>query len=88
MTDPTPSVLANAAATLTNGNPVSSITAQKFFKDFVLDFLMTVPLSVGAVSLLDLQNKAALVTAFLGIGNALIGAGYRAALRWAQSPSS
>lgn len=73
------------ASTLTDGNPVSPFTTQKFVKDLVLDFLLTVPVSLGAVSLLDLENKAALVTAFLGLGNALIGAGYRAALRWAQS---
>lgn len=72
--------------TLTDGTGVSRLTQSKLIKDFVVDFLMTIPISLLAVNISSIpQDEAGLLAAFLGLGNALMGAGYRALLKWGQS---
>lgn len=80
-----------AAAALTDGTGVSPITAKKFLKDFVADFLITAAAMLGATSIVGAVNGiptdvAGGVVIATGILGAAIKAGYRAVLRWATSP--
>jgi hypothetical protein len=71
---------------LTDGTGVSPITVKKFVKDFVADALMGIPPALLAVGVTGVpQDQAALLTAIVAIGGAVVGALYRAALRWSTS---
>jgi phosphate/sulfate permease len=75
------------SGTLTDGTGVSPLTPQKLFKDFVADVLLSGAAALAAAQVLDVGSaiQAPEAATFALIG-AVIRAGYRAALRWAQSP--
>lgn len=74
------------AAAITGGNPVSQLTTKKLVKDFVVDVIMSLPVSGITITAASIQDKAALVAAVFALGNAVGGALLRLFLRWAQSP--
>jgi ABC-type antimicrobial peptide transport system permease subunit len=80
----TPGVVSN----LTDGTGVSRLFASKVVKDLVLDALLSVPVSLVAIGIggLDAAVAAPVAVAF-AVGDSLIRVLYRAALRWAQTPS-
>lgn len=75
-------------ATLTDGTGISPLTGSKFLKDAVLDFLLALPaaLLVAGVTDLPQDEKGFMVAGFAIVGVA-VKAAYRAALRWANTPS-
>lgn len=81
-----PDITAGTAAVLTSSNPVAPITTKKLVKDFVLDFLTSLPASGITITVANIGDKAALVAALFGVVSALGGALLRLGLRWAQSP--
>jgi ABC-type antimicrobial peptide transport system permease subunit len=75
-----------AASTLTDGTGVSKLLGSKVVKDFVLDALLSMPVSLAVINIGDLHAAtAAPVAVAFAIGDGLIRVAYRAALRWAQS---
>jgi hypothetical protein len=76
------------AGTLTDGTGISKITSSKFIKDFVVDLLMSVPPALVAANVGSVpQDRVALTTAAFALGGAVLGALYRAGLRWGTSAS-
>lgn len=81
-----PEITQSAAATLTDGTGVSSITQSKLVKDFVLDVLLAVPAGLLAINVGGIESAlaASAGVAFV-VGDAVVKAAYRVALRWAQA---
>lgn len=76
----------NVGNALTDGTGISRITGSKVLKDFVADALMGIPPALLAVGVTNVpQDQAQLIVAIVAIGGAIIGALYRAGLRWATS---
>lgn len=71
---------------LTDGTGVSPITWPKLLKDFVADFLLSVPAALLAAGIVDVPtDQKGVMVAVIAVGGALVKAAYRAALRWATS---
>lgn len=71
---------------LTDGTGVSALTASKFVKDLVVDFLIGFTASVGSIELFSIPTDGTGQSALiLGAANALFKAVYRALLRWASN---
>ncbi len=76
----------SVVSTLTDGTGVSELLGSKIVKDFVLDALLSVPVSLAVINIGDLQAAtAAPIAVAFAVGDALIRVVYRAALRWAQT---
>lgn len=83
-----PPTAGSITSRLTDATGISKLTSSKLFKDFVLDILLAVPSGFLAINVGGIQ--AALVmpaaVAFV-IGDAVVKAGYRIGVRWAQTSS-
>ncbi len=72
---------------LTDGSGIGEFTASKVLKDIVLDFLLALPPALIAINIGDLQQAvAAPVLVAFAIGDVVFRVGYRALLKWAQTP--
>lgn len=81
-----PESTTGVVATLTDGTGVSSILASKVLKDFVLDALLSLPVSLAVINVNDLSGAvAAPIAVGFAVGDSLVRVVYRAVLRWAQS---
>lgn len=82
-----PAPTTGAVSALTDGTGISKLTSSKVLKDIVLDFLLSVPAALVAINIGGIETAVAapVVTAF-AIGDVAIRVGYRALLRWAQTP--
>ena len=75
-----------AADALTDGTGVSKLTAKKLIKDFITDALLSIPASLLMAGISGVpQDQAQLIIAVNAVALPVIGALYRAVLRWAQS---
>lgn len=73
--------------TLTDGSGIGRFTASKVFKDFVVDFLKTAGAMLVAVNVTTVPQATAQAMITVGaVAGALISAGYRAILKWAETP--
>lgn len=73
-------------STLTDGTGISQLLGSKIVKDFVLDALLSLPVSLAVINVNDLSGAvAAPIAVGFAVGDSLIRVVYRAALRWAQS---
>lgn len=73
-------------STLTDGTGISKLLGSKIIKDFVLDALLSLPVSLAVINVNDLSGAvAAPIAVGFAVGDSLIRVVYRAILRWAQS---
>lgn len=74
--------------TLTDGTGVSKILGSKLVKDLVLDAALSIPASLAVINVASLEAAlVAPVAVAIAAADALIRVGFRAVVRWAQSPS-
>jgi len=71
---------------LTDGTGVSKFTVPKVIKDFIADALLGASAGLVTANILSVPTDSAQATiALLAVANAVIHAGYRAVLKWAQT---
>ncbi len=75
------------SGTLTDGTGVSALSIQKYFKDFLVDFMLGAVTALASVNILGLADAVSFPdVAGIAIGGAAIRAAYRTILKWAQTP--
>ena len=73
---------------LTDGTGIGKFTAPKLIKDFIADALLSAAAALAAAQVVAVPTDSqGAGTAAMAIAGAVIHAGYRAVLRWAQSPA-
>lgn len=71
---------------LTDGSGIGSFGSSKIVKDLVLDALLSIPVSLAAISIGGLEAAIiAPVAVTIAIADSLVRVVYRGLLRWAQS---
>ncbi len=75
-----------AVGALTDGTGISSLTASKFFKDFVVDLLLSGAAALSAAQIMSIGSALdAPQTAAFAVAGATIRVIYRAVLKWAST---
>lgn len=74
------------SAALTDGDGIGTFTVPKIIKDLILDALLSIPVSLVAINVTNLDSAlAAPLAVTIAIADSLIRVLYRGALKWAQS---